>query len=159
MAEFWNETTQILLPGFGFKGNDIETLNLLVNHGLINAYLCPQYKLKDDLYLKFHPKKVNGDFLAFYNTIKKFNIYKHTLFSPNGDITIIIGYPPSKYTSIYLPFVNDKWDQIDKTYRSQRFCKNYMYKGELKINRRWDILNTDKVKDPPKLDLNIELYK
>jgi hypothetical protein len=158
MIEFWNETTQILLPGFGFKNNDIETLNFLVQQGLVNAYLCSQYKVKSDIYLKFQPKKVNSEFISFYRRVKEFSIYKHTLFKKNGEIVIILEYPPNKYESIYLPFINSKWENMDKNYRNQKFCKNYIYKGELKVNRRWEALNTNKVKDCPKLDINTELY-
>lgn len=159
MAEFWNETTQILLPGFGFKHNDVETLNLLMQHGLVNAYLCSQYRTKRDIYLRFHPKRLNIEFINFYRRLREFDIYRHTLFKKNGEIIIILEYPAVRYETIYLPFINNNWEGIDRLYRNQRFCKNYIYKGELKLNRRWEVLNTNKVKDCPRLDLSIELYK
>lgn len=156
IEEYWNNTSKFLMPAFEFKPNDVEMFNFLDGHGFVNAYLCKQYKTKANIYLRFKVKKLDNYFIEFNKKIKDNKNYQCVIFIPNGEVHYIFEFPIDKYESIYIPFINEKWKKMDKNYRTNNFCRQYIYNGQLKVNQRWLVLNTGV--SIPRLDIEREVY-
>lgn len=147
----WNNVTSFLLPGFRFLPNDVDMLKYFEGLNFEDAFLCPQYKTKYDIYLKFDIKQITFNIVQFSYKIKELKGYKGKFF--DGDsVVFIIEYPSDKIESVYVPFINGHMGKIVPIYREVYFNKV----DEGKINKRWAILGSP---TNYKYDVREDVYK